>query len=279
METAGTTSLPELIAAASGDDDDDATWVAVTELQKRGSREVYDGVMPLLASAMPLMRERATTILAQFGYAGWSAQDLSQACIDALSARLTDPVDSVRVGAACALATRKDLRGFPILIAEIANADRDIRWRIVNALTGSDERSATDALIEMTRDCDDMIRDWAAFALGSQSDADYPELRDALVACLSDDDDVTRGEAHKGLAKRRDERGVAALQAELAALGSLSDIYKLECCLEAVELWADPRFIAPLEALKLSLLPGQADWAPKIQAAIAACTPATGSIS
>jgi HEAT repeat protein len=266
-------SIPHLIATALGADDDEATWSAITDLQKRGSREVFDAVLALVTSTVPLHRERATIILAQLGTTGWAGGDLSTACADALCPLLRDPVAGVRVGAAYALATRKDHRGFPTLIAETANPDRDIRWAVVNALTGSDDRSATDALIAMTRDSDDLIRDWAAFSLASQTDADYPELRDALIACLSDNDEVTRGEAHKGLAKRRDERAIGALIGELAALGSVSDTYELDCCLEAVALWADPRFVGPLEALQQSLVPGQADWGPKIQDAIAGCKP------
>ena len=93
--------------------------------------------------------------------------------------------------------------------------DPDVRHGVVLALTGHEEEQALGVLIELTRDPDAHVRDWATFALGSQVDVDTPELRDALVGRLSDEDDDTRAESMVGLARRGDRRVVTTLRREL----------------------------------------------------------------
>lgn len=55
----------------------------------------------------------------------------------------------------------------------------------------------------MSNDPDHDVKNWATFNLGSQCDADTPELKKALEARLTDEDSEIRGEAILGLAKRR----------------------------------------------------------------------------
>jgi HEAT repeat protein len=80
---------------------------------------------------------------------------------------------------------------------------------------GHDEPLAIQSLIELTKDEDARVRDWATFALGQQVDADTPSLRDALIERLTDSDDDARGEALIGLARRGDRRLIPALIDEL----------------------------------------------------------------
>ena len=44
------------------------------------------------------------------------------------------------------------------------------------------------------------------FGLGVQGDADSPEIREALLRCLDDEDEGVREEAARGLGKRGDQR-------------------------------------------------------------------------
>ena len=61
-------------------------------------------------------------------------------------------------------------------------------------------------LLELARDTDADVRDWATFGLGVQGDCDTPEIRDTLVRCLTDQNEDVREEAMVGLAKRKDRQ-------------------------------------------------------------------------
>jgi HEAT repeat protein len=73
-------------------------------------------------------------------------------------------------------------------------------------------------LIELTRDVDDSVRDWATFALGTQCDADGPEIRKALADRLCDSDNEVRGEAMVGLARRADTTVIDCVAEALESL-------------------------------------------------------------
>lgn len=70
-------------------------------------------------------------------------------------------------------------------------------------------------LIQLSRDTDREVRNWATFGLGSQVDTDIPAIREALFARREEKDDEIRAEALVGLARRGDIRVAAALLNEL----------------------------------------------------------------
>src|SRR5688500_5450727 len=96
--------------------------------------------------------------------------------------------------------------------------------------------------IELSRDSDAEVRDWATFALALRDEDDEVTAR-ALLDRIDDPDFDTRCEALWGLARRRDERGlqplVDALQRE--AISSL--------LIEAAGFFARHEFIAPLQEI------------------------------
>jgi len=96
------------------------------------------------------------------------------------------------------------------------HADPEVRLGVVFALMGYENQEAHGVLIELTRDADAQVRDWATFALGTQCETDTPAIRDALADRLADTDDETRCEALVGLARRGDRRVLTALHEELA---------------------------------------------------------------
>src|SRR5687768_18575105 len=73
-------------------------------------------------------------------------------------------------------------------------------------------------------DADEDVRNWATFGLGSMIDDDSPQIREALLARISDAHDETRGEALVGLALRQDPRVLEPLLRALRAdtVGSLA---------------------------------------------------------
>ena len=72
-----------------------------------------------------------------------------------------------------------------------------------------------ETLVEWSRDEESQVRDWATFLIGSQLNADTPEVRQALRDRLNDPDFDTRCEALVGLARRRDVSGVEQLKRSL----------------------------------------------------------------
>ena len=106
----------------------------------------------------------------------------------------------------------------------------------------------------------------AAFGLGSISNADTSEVRDALTALLEDPDAEIRGEALIGLSKRQDARALPVLIRELEGpfYGSW--------CLEAAELLRDPRLLPLLQRMQQQApAKDAAAFASDFESAIAAC--------
>ena len=87
------------------------------------------------------------------------------------------------------------------------NPDAQVRYGVVFGLLEHEDERAIAALIHLASDSDRDVRDWAVFGLGTQIEADSPDIRVALRNALGDGDYEIRGEALVGLAKRRD-RGV-----------------------------------------------------------------------
>jgi HEAT repeat protein len=105
-----------------------------------------------------------------------------------LRAMLTDQDEAVVAATIHALAHHR--RAIVGDLHELAHhGSRDIREAVAHALTGQDEADVIALLIEFTTDADDDVRDWATFAIGSQTDADGPDIRQALFDRLADADE------------------------------------------------------------------------------------------
>jgi HEAT repeat protein len=102
-------------------------------------------------------------------------------------------------------------------ICALASSRSDrVRDSVAFCLGKRDEALALATLIALSRDVDPEVRDWATFGIGSLSDADRPEIRQALVDRLDDSDADPRAEAMVGLAARGDTRADAAIAAALS---------------------------------------------------------------
>ncbi len=77
------------------------------------------------------------------------------------------------------------------------------------------EPQSTKALLRLMTDNDEDVRDWATFGLGSCSEVDCDEVRNALLERVSDSFADVRYEALVGLGKRREDRAVPYLVAAL----------------------------------------------------------------
>jgi HEAT repeat protein len=83
----------------------------------------------------------------------------------------------------------------------VAHDDPDVRFGVAFALGGRTEPEAIAALIWLTDDEEDEVRDWATFGLGRIGGCDTPEIRYAFRQRLDDVDKDTRVEAICGLAR------------------------------------------------------------------------------
>ncbi len=169
-----------------------------------------------------------------------------------------------------ALGHLDDPRAIEPLVGLRNHPHEDVRFGVVLGLLGHENPLAVNALIELSRDSDRDVKDWATFGLGEQIDLDTPEIRDALLARVTDEDPEVRGEALIGLAKRQDERVIEPLRLELS--GEFYGIWAVE----AAELLADLSLHPLIQSLWERLPPAarQKSWfVSQFQDALAACEP------
>lgn len=257
-------SVDELISAILSGPDEDLAWDAIGALHWRGTREVLDRAVQLCRSNCAVERRMGADILGQLGIPD---RTFPESCLRPLLSMLESENDHDVLQAT--LVALSHLR-MPEAIVPASrfrqHPDPDVRHGVVLALTGHEEEQALGVLIELTRDSEAHVRDWATFALGSQVDLNTPELREALVERLSDEDDDTRAEAIVGLAQRGDRRVLPVLLKELAS----DSVGKLT--VEAAAMMGDPSLYTLLVAL-------QAWWdvdEELLGEAVRACSPNSG---
>ena len=243
---------------------DDDTWEPIYTLRLRSGDEVFQTARRWCASAEASEREVAARILAQIG----QPDDTYHAeSVRLLIGLLSDPVDSVIGGAAQGLGHRGDPAAIPHLLPLVGHPDADVRFGVMAGLSSQDDPRAIAALIKFSSDEDRAVRDWATFGLGSLTEVDTLELREALVARTTDEDDATRGEALIGLAERKDERVIAPLIRELT--GS----YHGTGAIEAAEITGWPIFHESLVSLRTLVEKHQPWFLRGYEEALAACRP------
>lgn len=253
-------STDELIAATLiGDENDQAAWAAVRALHIRGDATVFLAATQLLKSRAEKERARGADILAQL-----EEPLLRVRCADEVLAALEHERAPRVLESIChALGHLKDKRAVAALIRFKAHDDDGVRRAVVSSLSSRTESASIDALIELSRDLDDNVRNWATFALATMEEVDTPALRDALIARLSETDREIQGEALRGLAWRRDARVLEPL------LHALSAPIVDELAIEAAGDLAEPSLVPLLRALEKESDPLTAD---VLAAAIVKCS-------
>lgn len=203
----------EFISIALAEQDEDRAWEAGVTLHFRGTEDVLDATRHLCASECPQERTLGASILGQLGI---PARSFPAESVKALLATMEVETDEGVLDAVCiALGHIHDPATVPSLARFKAHPSAKVRYAVAFALAGFEDRMAIQTLIELSRDENELVRDWATFGLGTQIDVDTPEVRAALLARVSDEDEVTRGEALVGLARRKDQRVVEPLIEEL----------------------------------------------------------------
>lgn len=238
----------DLINCALTEPDENKAWEAVSTLHFRATREVFEEARKLCRSECPQERGLGADILGQLGVPDRLCPD---ECVAILAEISQTETDEEVIGSICtALGHLHHPGAVDPLLRWRGHRNALIRWHVAVSLGGHEEPDAVEALIELSTDPDEDVRDWATFGLGTQTDLDTPRIREALCARLNDPDPVTRAEAFVGLARRKDERVIPHL---IEALDSTQlDGYepRQDLVLEAVEEIADPRLLPSLPAMR-----------------------------
>jgi HEAT repeat protein len=262
--------LGQVVAeATSAVADDDGYWDAVRRLHRFDRAEVRRLVQPFAESADPRMRALVADTLRGFSHQDDAfAAALASLLADMLT-REHDPIVLAAIG--CALGETKQPTAVAAMLPFAGHADANVRFSVVASLLTHHDPRAIDALIQLSRDSDDDVRDWATFGLGSQLGepgdpelVDTPAIRDALFARIDDPHDDTRWEAIVGLAMRRDSRALGVLVREVEGDCEHSLLMEAARYMAAPELCGGLRALAASDSRDFWLKNG-------LEGAIAAC--------
>lgn len=243
------------LALADPTGDDETRWDAVKELHRRGGEPAFDQAAAWSNDQEPLLRALAADVLSQLG---WDEEHpFGQRSEPILTAMLDD--EAIPVASAALMAMGHLGVGSVARVCTMADhSHEDIRYSVAYCLGNRKDAQSRATLVELSKDDDHEVRDWATFGLGTLCDTDSPAIRDALAARLQDADEDTRCEAIIGLASRNDPRATEAVRKELEneCVGRLA--------IEAAGILCDPQFMPRLKAL-LASNPDDTDLAEAIQ--------------
>jgi HEAT repeat protein len=254
-----------LVSVVIAEPCEDLAREAVAILRYRGTHLEFEIARELASDRDPARRRLAADILGQLG---WDERTCLEESVDVLLNLLDDSDSRVVAHAATALGFRNHPRAMPGLRRKLSDTDAGVRLGVVHGLSSQSDPDAVGGLIRLTADDDRDVRDWATFGLGTLTDVDTPELRDALLARISEDDAEIRGEALIGLARRRHPKALALVRDEL------NRPFAGDWPIEAAELLADTTLYSALQAVWESLSAEDKEhFKPSFDAAFDACKP------
>lgn len=201
----------ELVRAARAADED-SYWSFIEILHARGSEEEFELALKLSKSEASEDRRIAADILGQLGWEEKAYQDES---VSRLIELLSDANPDVVYSAAIALSHREDERAIPPLLKLVRHPAVEARRGVVFALGGHRGDEVVAALMELSRDEDADVRNWATYGFGTLCDVDSSEIRQALFARTDDNDEEVRAEAIRGLLNRKAPQSLELVRREL----------------------------------------------------------------
>jgi HEAT repeat protein len=214
-------STEELFAATlEGERDDDEPWEAVHALRLRGTPEVFEAAKRYCRSGDSKARARGLEVLAQLGEGKPDSERPFLADSVAVGIEhLTDRDPQVLSSAAWALSHLGTPAGVAVLIGLRNHPDAEVRHAIACCGDLKDHPDAESILISLMEDGNEVVRDWATFAIGTWALVkagtwrwpDSPQIREALKRRLDDPYEEARREAIWGLARRKDPLGLRLL--------------------------------------------------------------------
>jgi hypothetical protein len=226
------------------------------ELHRRGTKEEFELGVSLLAGSPDEVR-LGCNVLSQLGPLEGSEGRSFRFYVETvpqLRPLLSAADADVRAAAAGAFSHLGCSDVLEQLVPLARDESEEVRFSVALALLGRDDDPSVMALIELSSDVDDDVRNWALFGLGAQIDRDDPLVREALFAGRDDPHLEARGEALLGLARRGDAR------AKAPALALLEEGAPCTIHFEVAETFADKSFLPALYLLRDSVVPDDDDW-------------------
>ncbi len=207
----------ERVRVAAQQRDVDAVWDLLHETAYRADA-AYDLATVRLSSPDPAARMLAVDLL---GVLGDARTEMRPAVARALCGAAVGETDAdVQLALARSCGATKDPGCLPALFGLAGHTSAEIRRTVAEAMAWAllDDPAGPgiDLLIEMTRDDDPEVRNWATFSLGWQLAVDSDIVRAALWERIEDPYPEVREEAARGLARRRDRRATPYIAALLA---------------------------------------------------------------
>lgn len=250
-------AVQQLFESALNEKDEDVRWNFIKALHKSGTRKTFESAKKLCESDLPFEVDLGASVLGQLGYPDMPFRAETTSLLLEISKTETDleALQSITF----ALGRMHEPAAIRRLLELKDHESEAVRYAVVHGLLTGTEEPGIQALIELSRDPDEDVRNWATFGLGSQIETDTSEIRDALFDRLSEEDREIRGEALVGLALRKDERVIEPLIKELMsnevgilAVEAAVEITDKRLCraLKKLQKWwdADKEYLA--EAIK-----------------------------
>ena len=197
-------------AAFADPDEEERRRELIVKLHRRSDAAAFLATADAAGAANLELRVVAMDVLGQLGYA--SGRPYREQILPILIAELDQAVDPRLLQAAVtALAHLGDGRALTPVLRHAAHRDADVRQAVAFALPSITDQQdpapeVVDALIALSEDADEDVRDWSTFGLAELLDADSPEIRAALTARLGDVDVISE-QARAGLLRRSQARG------------------------------------------------------------------------
>lgn len=240
------------LAESIKDNESDERWEIIVELRKRNIETVLAQAMKWCASSEWKERELGADLLVLGRQEGKSFVYPKKVETKPILTRLlNDSRPKVIASTVYAvnhldlslelLDNRMDLAKHESVFVRLAMSSS------IHTLEPTDQ--GIEMLLLLMADEDGDVRDWATFSVGTLTDVDNPEIRQALFARLYDPHDDTHSEAVIGLARRGDRRVIPALKQRFEEAQQQDDWDLGSAWLEAATEIAAPELLPYLEAM------------------------------
>jgi hypothetical protein len=245
-------------------------------VQRVGEGAALDAAARWVAGNDPSSRQVGFAVL---GLLGVDDDDARRVLLAAARLAATDASPDVRMSAAAAVGNLSDCAdAHHLLLSRLGDPDDTVLAQVIGGLaTTASERAAIaepwiQSLMTLLRHDNPLVRDWAAFAIGTQSEADGPQLRDELLRVAETDSDggdvYPAAEAAMGLARRQDRRVQPIIERRLVD-GAVGRLW-----LEAAAELADPRLHPALVRLRAEVeAEPRTSWDDSLDLALQTCSP------